>query len=279
MGKRFPVLRPKPPTHNPRPLLTCDKPIRTRAYMLVLLLAVSARAGKKRKKRGPSASTAAAMQHHQRGTMAHVHGDHDGAKAAFREAVKLKPDFAYAYFRLGFVMHEQEQQERLRQKANDGPRRPRPTEDPVPVFREAIRLDGTDEMVYYSLGQALKDRLDLRAAAETFSAITRLNPRSAQAYWALGKVHATGRDEFEADPDDPDDPGRFYEIAARLQPETFFADGARIRLVEPMTPQREADLDAEAKARREAFAADVQSGSTRVRYAGEEVDSALSRRG
>ena len=28
------------------------------------------------------------------------------------ECVKLKPDFAYAYFRLGFVMHEQEQQER-----------------------------------------------------------------------------------------------------------------------------------------------------------------------
>ena len=77
--------------------------------MLVLLLAMSARAGKKRKKRGPSASTAAAMQHHQRGTMDHVHGDFDGAKEAFREAVKLKPDFAYAYFRLGFVMHEQEQ--------------------------------------------------------------------------------------------------------------------------------------------------------------------------
>lgn len=151
-----------------------------------LLLSLSA-SGKKRKKRQPEATTvAAAMQYHQRGTMAHVHGDIDGAKQAFRDAIKLKPDFAYAYFRLGFVMHEQAQQERLRQQKEDRPLRP--TEDPVPVFWQAIRLDGSDEMAYYSLGQALMDQLDLQGAADTFSVIARFNPRSAQAYWALGKV-------------------------------------------------------------------------------------------
>tara|TARA_B100000795_G_C22717194_1_gene405928 strand:- start:181 stop:411 length:231 start_codon:yes stop_codon:yes gene_type:complete len=29
---------------------------------------------------------------------------------------------------------------------------------------------------------------------------------------------------------------------ARLKPDTFFADGSRIRLIEPMTPEREATL-------------------------------------
>ena len=154
------------------------------AALLLFPLSVS---GKKRRKRKPDASTvAAAMQYHQRGAMQHVHGDIDGAKQAFREAIKLKPDFAYAYFRLGFVMHEQAQEERLRQQKEERPLRP--TEDPVPVFRQAIRLDGRDEMYYYSLGQALKDQLDLQGAVDTFSAVTRFNPRSAQAYWALGKV-------------------------------------------------------------------------------------------
>ena len=155
----------------------------------LLLFPLSAR-GKKRGKRKPDASTvAASMQYHQRGTMAHVHGDIDGAKQAFREAIKLKPDFSYAYYRLAFVMHEQAQQERLRQQKEEGPLRP--TEDPAPVFREAIRLDGRDEMYYYSLGQALKDQLDLQGAVDTFSAVTRFNPRSAQAYWAIGKVRTS----------------------------------------------------------------------------------------
>ena len=92
------------------------------------------------------------------------------------------------------------------------------------------------------------------------------------------QVHAETRDEFDSDPDDPDDPSHFYEIAvslsptrllpwlplpmplhtatamaekatthahttqARLKPDTFFADGSRIRLIEPMTPEREATL-------------------------------------
>ena len=64
---------------------------------------------KKRKRKSQAAArlTAAAMQHHQVGTMAHVHGDFDGAKKAFRDAIALKPDFAYAYFRLAVVIKEQ----------------------------------------------------------------------------------------------------------------------------------------------------------------------------
>ena len=171
----------------------------------LLLVRPCTAVAKKRRRKSQAAArlTAAAMQHHQVGTMAHVHGDFDGAKKAFRDAIALKPDFAYAYFRLAVVIKEQAEQEKLRLQKSEEPLRARLTEDAVPVFRQAIALDGTDEMAYYSLGHVLKDRLDLQGAKELFSIIaSRVNPRSAQAYWALGKVHAASRDEFDSDPDD-----------------------------------------------------------------------------
>lgn len=58
---------------------------------------------------------------------------------------------------------------------------------------------------------------------------------------------------------------------AMLKPETFSADGSRIRLIEPMTPERETRLDGEAQGRREAFLAGLNGGSTRMRVAGEDA--------
>ena len=67
-------------------------------------------AKKKKKKRSsstpPTVEARKAMMHHQQGVMAHVHGDADGAIAAFQRAIDAKPDFAYAYYRMGFVMEE-----------------------------------------------------------------------------------------------------------------------------------------------------------------------------
>ena len=45
-------------------------------------------------------------RHHQQGTIAHAQGDLKGAMDAFRRATDAQPDFAYAYYRLGFVMEE-----------------------------------------------------------------------------------------------------------------------------------------------------------------------------
>jgi len=57
-----------------------------------------------------------AMRHHQRGAMAHAQGDMQGALKAFRQAVEAKPDFAYAYYRLGFILREEEERQRRRKK-------------------------------------------------------------------------------------------------------------------------------------------------------------------
>ena len=173
------------------------------AWRLLLVLLMAVAAAKKKKKPPPppppSAAHVEAMGHHQRGTMAHVQGDRNGAKKAFRAAIAAKPDFAYAYYRLGFVVHEQAQILRGSGKKAAA------AEDPVPLFRAAIALDGADEMFYHALGQALRDRGrggDRDRAEAVYRAALSFNPRSAQSYWALGKLHADGRDEFESDPED-----------------------------------------------------------------------------
>lgn len=240
----------------------------TRGLLVGLLLLSPVTLGKKPAKRKrkasgptppPSADHMAAMSHHQRGTMAHVQGDVKGAIAAFRAAIEVKPDFAYAYYRLGFVLHE------LRSAHPE-----RVSEDPVPAFRAAIAIDPKDEMAHYSLGQALQDDERLSEAAAVFEGITtKLNPRSAQAYWALGKVRAKSVDEFDADPDDPMDPSHCYEQAARLQPEGFKADGTRVRKIEPRTPEVEEREKEETKARRERVLAELKAGTRTFKYADE----------
>ena len=105
------------------------------AWRLLLVLLLAGAAAKKKKKPPPppppSAAHVEGMGHHQRGTMAHVQGDRNGAKKAFRAAIAAKPDFAYAYYRLGFVVHEQAQILRGSGKKAAA------AEDPVPLFRAA----------------------------------------------------------------------------------------------------------------------------------------------
>ena len=100
---------------------------------------------------------------------------------------------------------------------------------------------------------------------------SRLNPQSAQAYWGLGKLAALSVDEFESDPDDPADPSHMYALAARLQPAEYKLDGTRVRRIEHQTPEREARIEAEAKARREKFLEDVKEGNRQMKFAGEQA--------
>ena len=125
-------------------------------------------------------------------------------------------------------------------------------------------------MAYQALGQALKDRTRFTEAAHVLHTVaTQLNPRSAQAYWALGKVHALTVDEFDSDPDDPADPSHYYELASRLQPAQYRLDGTRVKWVEPMTPEREIKLQKEAKDKREKLISDLQQGKRSLNYAGD----------
>ena len=237
------------------------------AVVVYWLLLAGVQAKKKKKRledesaSPPSADKTLAMHHHQRGTMAHMQGDLVGAIEAFRSAIQAKPDFAYAYYRLGFVQHELRQANPKR--AND---------DPVPAFKAALALNPWDEMSHYSFGQALQDDERIAEAIAVFKGITsKINSKSAQAYWSLGKLLARGVDEFDSDsdPNAPDDPSLLFEQAARLNPMNFKPDGTRVRLVELRTPEVEQREEREVQKRRERILDEMHEGKHSFKYADE----------
>ena len=240
---------------------------RTPVLLLLLLSAVEPSAAKKKRTKKkvkadgpPGAAEVEAMRHHQQGVMAHVQGDPKGAIAAFRRAVGTKPDFAYAYYRLGFVMEEQRRRKKAAAVDDDD-------DEALSAFVMAASLDPKDEMAAYALGDALHDRARHDEAERIFHGITTtLNPRSAQAYWALGKVRAVDIDEFDSDPSDPRDPFHCYEHAARLKPDEFQPDGTRVKRVEPMTPEREEREEREARERRQQVLAELKDGRRTLNY-------------
>ena len=212
-----------------------------------------------------------AMKYHQQGVMAHVQGDPQGAITAFERAIETKPDFAYAYFRLGFIL-EEERKRRLQQQQHrvGSSEKKLHLADSLPLLRTALELDPSDEMTHIAIGQALHDRGRHTEAATVYEGITAaLNPRSAQAYWALGKVRADGVDEWDSDPEDPNDPSHCYEHAARLKPDEFRPDGTRVKRVEPMTPEREEREDREARERRQRVLEELRDGTRTMSVAGE----------
>ena len=250
--------------------------------LLLLMLVGDADAARKRRKRKaandasltPPPEQSEAMRSHQKGVMAHVQGDPKGAIAAFKRATSLKPDFSYAYFRLAFVLEEMRQRSKQTRKEADDDE-PLADDEALRAFRTAVALDPVDEMSQYSLGQALQHRDRHDEAASVFEGITgSLNPKSAQAYWALGKVRAKGLDEWDSDPEDPKDPSHCYEHAARLQPAEFQPDGTRIKRVEPMTPEREEREEREAREKRQQVLRDLNDGTRSLNVAGEQTLSA-----
>jgi hypothetical protein len=90
----------------------------------------------------------------------------------------------------------------------------------------------------------------------------------AQAYWGLGKLRALIVDEFDSDPDDPEDPSHYYQVAARLQPVEYRLDGTRVKRVEPKTPEREAKLEQEAQEKRDRLLSDLHGGKRKMKFAG-----------
>ena len=125
-------------------------------------------------------------------------------------------------------------------------------------------------MAYSALGEALKLRGRLDEAAAVFvSVASALNPRSAAAYWALGKVRALQVDEFESDPDDANDPSHQYAMAHKLHPSQFRLDGSRVRRIEPMSPEKEARLNAEAAERRQRILDELKDGRRKLKVAGD----------
>jgi tetratricopeptide (TPR) repeat protein len=120
------------------------------------------------------------------------HGNRDGAAAAFREALRLKPMNAISHNNLGNALR----------KVDAGAS--------IAAFQEAIRLDPNYASPHNGLGLIQLDQGDPNAAIASFREAIRLNPRLAQAHYNMGKaLRAKG---------DPDGAIAAYRKAIEINP-------------------------------------------------------------
>jgi tetratricopeptide (TPR) repeat protein len=98
-------------------------------------------------------------------------GSLDEAVAAYKEAIRLKPDFAEAYHGLGRA---------LRKKGS--------LDKAIAAYKEAIRLKPAYVMAYDNLGDALVDKGSLDEAVAAYKEAIRLKPDFAEVYDDLGSA-------------------------------------------------------------------------------------------
>ena len=114
------------------------------------------------------------MTHSNLGNALRSQGKLDEAVAAYREAIRLKPDFAEAHVRLGGLLCDE--------------KRDYPAAEAE--FREAIRLKPDLAVAYSDLGTALRKHGKLDEAIAAFRETIRLKPDSAEAHYKFGKALA-----------------------------------------------------------------------------------------
>jgi tetratricopeptide (TPR) repeat protein len=139
----------------------------------------------------------------------HRRGQITEAIASYRKVVRLKPDWAEAYFRLGLVLREQERQEEAlayyRQALQLDPNyqvvqaelfstraliyhRQGKLEEAIADYDRALELNRDSPRDYCNLGVALKAQGQLERAVACYRQALKLNPHLAPAYNNLGLV-------------------------------------------------------------------------------------------
>lgn len=135
-----------------------------------------------------------AADHFHRGKELYQKADLDGAVAEYREAVRLKPDFAEGYYNLGVALQEKGDRTAaiaayrkalaLNSKfpealANLGGALASKGEidEAVGAYREALKLNPDNGQIHASLGVALRRKGDEEAAGQEFQEARRLDPR------------------------------------------------------------------------------------------------------
>lgn len=139
------------------------------------------------------------------GAMAAGHGRFDEAETCFRQAVKLKPDYAIAYGNLGLALHDQgkldEAEANLHKALKLNPdfaeahnnlgmtfhSSGRPDEAEA-CFRQAIKLNPDYTKAFNNLGLALHDQGKLDEAEANLNKALTLTPDFADTYINLGII-------------------------------------------------------------------------------------------
>jgi tetratricopeptide (TPR) repeat protein len=128
------------------------------------------------------------MAHNNLGLWYEDRGDPDQAIAHFREAIRLKKDYATAHNNLGSVLRSM----------------PGRLDDAIAHFQEALRLQPGYAEAHNNLGVGLEDRGDLAGAVAEFQEAVRVRADYATAHFNLGGVLLKM-------------PGRLNDAASHLQ--------------------------------------------------------------
>jgi Flp pilus assembly protein TadD len=134
------------------------------------------------------------------------------AEKEFREAVRLKPDFAEAHFGLGFAIDEQVEYKHLAERE----------------YREAIRLKPNYPEAHYMLGCLLRAEFKNEGAIQELREAVRRDPDWARAHYDLGVLLSLKGDTDEVIKE--------YREAVRLKPD--FLD-ALVKLAEALDAKGE----------------------------------------
>ncbi len=113
---------------------------------------------------------------------------------AYREAIRLKPDFADAWRWMGSAYHDQHQYA-----------------DAIAAYREAIRLKPDDVSVWHVLGIAHYSHGDTAEAIAAFHEAIRLKPDDPDGWSGLGDVYRWGGEYAQAI--------KAYREAIRIKPD------------------------------------------------------------
>ncbi|MCK0103369.1 tetratricopeptide repeat-containing sulfotransferase family protein [Pseudohalocynthiibacter sp. F2068] len=98
-------------------------------------------------------------------------GDIDSAIDSYKQALKIKPDYAEAYSNLGNA---------LKNKGD--------LEAAIESYKQSLKLNPDYAEAYSNMGNAQQDKGDLGVAIDSYKQALKLKPRFAEAYYNMGKV-------------------------------------------------------------------------------------------
>jgi tetratricopeptide (TPR) repeat protein len=110
-----------------------------------------------------------------------IQQDYEGAGAAFRKALELKPAFAEALYGLAVVKHGQ-----------------RNLEDAIELYRKALGAEPLNASGHYNLGRALFERGQVDRAIESYHKAIELSPEDADAHQSLARALVVRNELAEA---------------------------------------------------------------------------------
>ncbi|HYR84577.1 MAG TPA: tetratricopeptide repeat protein [Terriglobia bacterium] len=122
-----------------------------------------------------------AVAHYESGNALYERGRMDDAVAAYREALRLKPDYSEAHNNLGAALQALGRRE-----------------EAIAAYREAVRLQPDYVTAWSNLGSAVQLQGDLNEAISAYRQALRLNPNYAMAHYNLGNVLRAQRRPAEA---------------------------------------------------------------------------------